>query len=136
MNLAVDPISSHPIVAYGDLALRGPQSGDGAFHGRLTVLEWNGNEWNPIGVRGLTDGESYAGVLAPTRAGLAPSTPTAHRSRRAQVPTVALKLLAARNAANAATAPYSLEGFALGNSCPGNRVYTSLSPRNFTSRSL
>ena len=55
------------------------------------------------GRRYVMAGESYAGVL---------------------VPTVALKLLAARNAANAATAPYSLEGFALGNSCPGNRVYT------------
>ncbi|KAK7240021.1 serine-type carboxypeptidase [Aureococcus anophagefferens] len=55
------------------------------------------------GRRYVMAGESYAGVL---------------------VPTVALKLLAARTAANAATAPYSLEGFALGNSCPGNRVYT------------
>jgi hypothetical protein len=48
-------------------------------------------------------GESYAGVL---------------------VPTLALKLLAARNQTNAHRAPWSLTGFALGNDCPGNHVFT------------
>eukprot|EP00940_MAST-03C_sp_MAST-3C-sp2_P002960 g2960.t1 len=48
-------------------------------------------------------GESYAGVL---------------------VPTVAAKLLQARNASNQKFAPYNLRGFALGNNCPGNRVFT------------
>ena len=48
-------------------------------------------------------GESYAGVL---------------------VPTVSLKLLAARTDANRALAPWSVAGFALGNDCPGNRVFT------------
>jgi len=48
-------------------------------------------------------GESYAGVL---------------------VPTVAARLLSERNASNAGVAPWSLEGFALGNDCPGNHVFT------------
>jgi len=48
-------------------------------------------------------GESYAGVL---------------------VPTLSERLLAARTPSNADIAPYSVRGFALGNDCPGNRVYT------------
>ena len=48
-------------------------------------------------------GESYAGVL---------------------VPTLSLKLLAARTDANRHLAPWSISGFALGNDCPGNRVFT------------
>ena len=47
-------------------------------------------------------GESYAGVL---------------------VPTLSERLLAARTPSNADIAPYSVRGFALGNDCPGNRVY-------------
>jgi len=53
--------------------------------------------------RYLLSGESYAGVL---------------------VPTLAMRLLAKRNITNRHKAPYSLEGFALGNDCPGNKVYT------------
>jgi len=53
--------------------------------------------------RYVAAGESYAGVL---------------------VPTLAAKILAKRNATNRHAAPYSLEGFALGNDCPGNKVYT------------
>ena len=56
--------------------------------------------------RYVMSGESYAGVL---------------------VPTVALAILEKRAALGAAArsrAPYSLEGFALGNDCPGNRVFT------------
>lgn len=48
-------------------------------------------------------GESYAGVL---------------------VPTVALQILNHTTAANKHLAPWSLKGFALGNDCPGNQVYT------------
>eukprot|EP01062_Namystynia_karyoxenos_P063870 TRINITY_DN5666_c0_g1_i1.p2 TRINITY_DN5666_c0_g1~~TRINITY_DN5666_c0_g1_i1.p2 ORF type:complete len:503 (+),score=127.94 TRINITY_DN5666_c0_g1_i1:78-1586(+) len=48
-------------------------------------------------------GESYAGVL---------------------VPTVALQFLKHRNDTNRNLAPWSLKGFALGNDCPGNRVFT------------
>uniref|UniRef100_A0A7S2TRU3 Carboxypeptidase n=1 Tax=Lotharella oceanica TaxID=641309 RepID=A0A7S2TRU3_9EUKA len=52
-------------------------------------------------------GESYAGVL---------------------VPTTALLLLEARDAnfkdAENAPAPYNLKGIALGNACPGNRIFT------------
>ena len=49
-------------------------------------------------------GESYAGVL---------------------VPTLATRILEAREkGADITKAPYSLEGFALGNDCPGNRVFT------------
>jgi serine carboxypeptidase-like clade I len=48
-------------------------------------------------------GESYAGVL---------------------VPTLSKRLLAARNQDNQHVAPYNVRGFALGNDCPGNRVYT------------
>ena len=48
-------------------------------------------------------GESYAGVL---------------------VPTVALQFLKHRTPSNKNTAPWSLKGFALGNDCPGSRVFT------------
>lgn len=48
-------------------------------------------------------GESYAGVL---------------------VPTVALQILGHRSETNRHLAPWSLRGFALGNDCPGNQVYT------------
>ena len=48
-------------------------------------------------------GESYAGVLVPTLANL---------------------LLQARTPQNTHLAPYSIKGFALGNDCPGNQVYT------------
>ncbi len=49
-------------------------------------------------------GESYAGVL---------------------VPTLALRILEARGkGADVSQAPYNLAGFALGNDCPGNRVFT------------
>lgn len=53
--------------------------------------------------RFLMTGESYAGVL---------------------VPTVAMLFLKNRTPANKDTAPWSLEGFQLGNDCPGNRVFT------------
>ena len=54
--------------------------------------------------RFLLTGESYAGVL---------------------VPTLAMRILEARKAVkDANVAPYNLEGFALGNDCPGNRVFT------------
>eukprot|EP00755_Sulcionema_specki_P007838 Sspe_Gene.39311::Locus_18961_Transcript_1_1_Confidence_1.000_Length_1578::g.39311::m.39311/K16296/SCPL-I; serine carboxypeptidase-like clade I len=48
-------------------------------------------------------GESYAGVL---------------------IPTVALQILKHRTEGNRHLAPWSLKGFALGNDCPGNRVFT------------
>jgi serine carboxypeptidase-like clade 1 len=48
-------------------------------------------------------GESYAGVLVPTLTEL---------------------LLARRTADNEHTAPWSVKGFALGNDCPGNQVFT------------
>ncbi|KAJ1457876.1 peptidase S10, serine carboxypeptidase [Pelagophyceae sp. CCMP2097] len=48
-------------------------------------------------------GESYAGVL---------------------VPTLALRLLDRRNETNRLTAPWNVAGFALGNDCPGNHVFT------------
>ena len=48
-------------------------------------------------------GESYAGVL---------------------VPTLTAQLLSKRTDANKAIAPWSVKGFALGNDCPGNRVFT------------
>jgi len=48
-------------------------------------------------------GESYAGVL---------------------VPTLAQLLLQARTPKNKHLAPYNIQGFALGNDCPGNQVYT------------
>lgn len=51
----------------------------------------------------LLSGESYAGVL---------------------VPTLVQNLLARRTKDNVKTAPWSVSGFALGNDCPGNRVYT------------
>eukprot|EP00937_MAST-01D_sp_MAST-1D-sp2_P006247 g6247.t1 len=51
-------------------------------------------------------GESYAGVL---------------------VPTTALQIKAHTTAANRHLAPWSLDGFALGNACPGNRVFTCTS---------
>ena len=43
------------------------------------------------------------------------------------VPTLASEILAGRDtgsAKNASLAPWSLKGFALGNDCPGNRVFT------------
>lgn len=48
-------------------------------------------------------GESYAGVL---------------------VPTVALQILKHKTDANKAFAPFNLGGFAIGNDCPGNQIYT------------
>jgi serine carboxypeptidase-like clade 1 len=54
---------------------------------------------NPL----IFSGESYAGVL---------------------VPTLAKLLLEARTVENQHDAPYSIQGFALGNDCPGNQVYT------------
>jgi serine carboxypeptidase-like clade 1 len=48
-------------------------------------------------------GESYAGVL---------------------VPTVALQILQHKTDANKALAPHNLGGFAIGNDCPGNQIYT------------
>lgn len=48
-------------------------------------------------------GESYAGVM---------------------VPTLALQILDHRTEENRNTAPWNLKGFALGNDCPGNQVYT------------
>ena len=48
-------------------------------------------------------GESYAGVL---------------------VPTTALQILSHRTKANQDKAPWSLQGWAIGNACPGNRVFT------------
>eukprot|EP00037_Helgoeca_nana_P014868 m.139059 g.139059 ORF g.139059 m.139059 type:complete len:506 (-) comp22749_c0_seq2:1537-3054(-) len=48
-------------------------------------------------------GESYAGVL---------------------VPTVSLQILKHKTDANKGTAPWNLKGFALGNDCPGNQIYT------------
>lgn len=53
--------------------------------------------------RFLMTGESYAGVL---------------------VPTLSLQILAHRTKDNMKIAPWNLEGFALGNACPGNRVFT------------
>lgn len=47
--------------------------------------------------------ESYAGVL---------------------VPTVSLQILKHKTDANKETAPWNLKGFALGNDCPGNQIYT------------
>ncbi len=40
------------------------------------------------------------------------------------VPTLAKRLLGNRTTANQDTAPWSLRGFALGNDCPGNQVFT------------
>ena len=51
----------------------------------------------------VMSGESYAGVL---------------------VPTVASQILDQRTEANKHVAPWSLEGWAIGNACPGNRVLT------------
>lgn len=51
----------------------------------------------------IMSGESYAGVL---------------------VPTLAEQILNHRTAENANFAPWNLKGFALGNACPGNRVFT------------
>ena len=51
----------------------------------------------------IFSGESYAGVL---------------------VPTLTKRLLAARTKQNQHLAPFNVLGFALGNDCPGNRVYT------------
>lgn len=51
----------------------------------------------------FASGESYAGVL---------------------VPTLAAQILNHTTKENEKTAPWNLEGFALGNDCPGNRVFT------------
>lgn len=50
-----------------------------------------------------TSAESYAGVL---------------------VPTVSLQILAHRTDENKHMAPWNLAGFALGNDCPGNQIFT------------
>jgi hypothetical protein len=41
-----------------------------------------------------------------------------------QVPTVSLEILAHKTLANKDTAPHNLGGFAIGNDCPGNQIYT------------